>query len=193
MRTIIELHERALAATGTVVAAIGPGQWALPTPCAEWDVRALVCHVVSGNLWAAELAAGKTIAEVGDRLDGDLLGSDADAAFAASASAAARAFAAPGVLDSPCAVSYGPVPGRVYAAHRFADVLIHGWDLASATGQDTALDADLVRACLEIVRPEAAKLQASGMFGRPVPVPDRAGPQTRLLAMLGRRDGLPER
>jgi uncharacterized protein (TIGR03086 family) len=129
VQTIIELHEDALAATGTIIAKIGHSQWAQPTPCAEWNVRALANHLVCGNLWAAELAAGKTIDEVGTRLDGDLLGTDPSAAYDVSAAAAATAFAAPGALDAPCAVSYGPVPCSEYAGHRFVDVLIHGWGL----------------------------------------------------------------
>jgi hypothetical protein len=77
-----------------------------------WDVRALVNHVVAGNLWAAELAAGATISEVGDHLDGDALGTDPLGAYDASAKAAAAVFAIPGTLKAPYAVSYGPVPGR---------------------------------------------------------------------------------
>ena len=100
-----------------------------------FDVRTLVNHVVSGNWWAGELAAGATIESVGDRLDGDVLGADATAAYDASAEVAAAAFKAPGAMDRPVAVSYGPVPGEVYAGHRFIDVLVHGWDLAVGTGQ----------------------------------------------------------
>ncbi len=152
-----------------------------------WDVRALVNHIVSGNLWAAELAAGRTIDDVGDRLDGDVLGDHPVAAYDASAAVAAAAFEAPGALDAPCAVSYGPVPGSVYAGHRFIDVLIHGWDLAVATGQDTTIDADLVDACLAVVEPQADLLRASGSFGQRVDIPADADPQTRLLALLGRQ------
>ena len=82
---IAELHSRALDATRGVITGIRPGQWAAPTPCQGWDVRALVNHVVAGNLWAAELAAGATISEVGDHLDGDVLGADPLAAYDASA------------------------------------------------------------------------------------------------------------
>ena len=108
---IAELHSRALDATRGVIAGVRQGQWAAPTPCQGWDVRALVNHVVAGNLWAAELAAGKTISEVGDHLDGDLLGADPLGAYDASAKAAAAVFAIPRALKAPCAVSYGPVPG----------------------------------------------------------------------------------
>ena len=80
-----------------------------------------------------------TISEVwGDHLDGDLLGADPLGAYDASAKAAAAVFAIAGALKAPCAVSYGPVPGAVYAGHRFIDVLIHGWDVAVATRQIAA-------------------------------------------------------
>jgi uncharacterized protein (TIGR03086 family) len=187
MTDIAALHRSALDATQRIVAGIRPDQLTQPTPASEWDVRALLNHVVAGNLWAAELAAGRTIEEVGDRLDGDVLGGDLVAAYDASSKVAAEVFEAPGALDAPCAVSYGPVPGSVYAGHRFLDVLIHGWDLATATGQDTTLDPDLVQGCLEVLEPQLPMLQASGAFGTPVETPPNADPQTRLLGMLGRR------
>jgi len=181
------LHRRALAAIRPIVAGVAHDQWTAPTPAEEWNVRALLNHIVAGNLWAAELADGRTIDDVGDRLDGDVLGGDPLTAYDVSAEAAATAFEAPGALDAPCAVSYGPVPGSVYAGHRFIDVLIHGWDLAKATGQDTSIDPDLVDACLAVVEPQAKQLQASGGFGDPVETPADADPQTRLLALLGRQ------
>lgn len=180
------LHRQALDATRPLVVGTRGDQLDLPTPDVEWDVRTLLNHLVAGNWWAAELAAGKTIAEVGDRLDGDVLGVDPLIAWDASAEAAAGAFEAPGALAAPCAVSYGPVPGEVYAGHRFVDVLVHGWDLARATGQDDRLDPALVAAATEVLAPQLTMLQASGAFGTAVDVPDDADPQTRLLAALGR-------
>ena len=186
MDNLPELHDQALEATGRVVSGVTGDRWGAPTPCADWNVRELVNHVVSGNLWAAELAAGATIADVGDRLDGDLLGADPASAYAESAHAASAVFHRPGAMDAPCAVSYGPVPGSIYAGHRFLDVLVHGWDLAVATGQDATLDSSLVQACLEVVEPQAALLSASGMFRDDVRAPPGARSQTRLLALLGR-------
>lgn len=187
MTSIADWHERALNATRDVVAGVRSDQWDWPTPCEDWNARELVNHVVSGNHWAAELGAGKTIEEVGDRLDGDMLGNDPLAAYEASAKVAAEVFQAPGALEAPCAVSYGPVPGEVYAGHRFMDVLIHGWDLAKATGQSTDLDDDLVNAAIEVTEPQLEGLKMSGAFDTDVEVPEGAGPQTRLLAWLGRR------
>jgi len=187
MEDIARLHRHALDETRSVVARITRAQWAAATPCEGWDVQALLNHIVSGNWWAAELAAGATIEGVGDRLDGDMLHDDALAAYDASAKAAAAAFEAPGALGAPCAVSYGPVSGSVYAGHRFIDVLIHGWDLAVATDQDATLDPELVTAAYELLRSQADMVRGSGMFGSDLHVPADAGAQTRLLAFIGRR------
>lgn len=188
MPAIGKLHEEALAATRVTVAGIAPDQWDLETPCQGWTVRELLNHLVAGNWWAAELAAGATIGSVGSRLDGDVLGSDPLGAYDGSADAAVSAFAAPGAMEAPAAVSYGPVPNSLYAGHRFLDVLVHGWDLAVATGQATRLAPDLVEACWEqVVEPQLAGLQASGAFGSALEVPADADPQVRLLAALGRQ------
>jgi uncharacterized protein (TIGR03086 family) len=186
MSDIAELHSQALDQTGSVVAGIKPDQWQAVTPCDGWDVHALLTHLVAGNLWAAELGAGATIEEVGDRLDGDVLGADPAASYAASAAAAAATFRKPGALDAPCAVSYGPVPGSVYAGHRFLDVFVHGWDLAVATGQDPELDPGLIQACREVIEPQVAAFRAAGALGEERPVPPDATDQQRFLAMLGR-------
>lgn len=183
-----ELHAQALEATGRLVKGTHAEQLGDPTPDDEWDVRTLLNHVVSGNFWVDELVAGKTIEEVGDKLDGDVLGDDHVAAYEQSARMAAAAFKQSGAMERPVAVSYGPVPGEVYAGHRFIDVLIHGWDLAKGTGQDTTLDPALVEACWAVVEPQLDMLSGSGAFGSTVEVPDDASLQTRLLAALGRKD-----
>jgi uncharacterized protein (TIGR03086 family) len=163
-------------------------QWDQPSDCDDWTVRELVNHIVTGNYWAAELASGLTIEEVGDRLDGDVLGIDPLRVYDDSSIVAAGVFRAPGAMDRPCAVSYGPVPGSVYCGHRFVDVLIHGWDVATSTGQDTTLEPELVDACLAVIEPQIDMLSASGAFGTRLDVPDDAGPQAKLLGLLGRRD-----
>jgi uncharacterized protein (TIGR03086 family) len=181
-----DLHASALASTRRYMEGIGAGDWDAGSPCEGWTVRELANHVVAGNFWAAELARGKSIAEVGDRLDGDVLGDDPLDAYDESGRLADGAFRAPGAMEAPCAVSYGPVPGEVYAGHRFLDVLIHGWDLAQATGQDTRLDPHLVEACWTVVEPQRDLLIGSGMFGARHDAPPNADRQDTLLAVLGR-------
>src|SRR4051794_22055911 len=182
---LVVWHRAALDATRAVVAGIGAGQWSQPTPCDDWDVRALLNHVVAGNWWASRLAAGETIPDVGDAYDGDVLGTAPVDAYDASATAAAHAFEAPGALDAPCAVSYGPVPGSVYAGHRFVDVLIHGWDLSTATGQPSPVTPQLAEVCWGVIEPQLDLLRSSGMFGSDQAVPAGADPVTRVLLSVG--------
>ncbi|MBV6509360.1 MAG: hypothetical protein JJLCMIEE_02429 [Acidimicrobiales bacterium] len=183
---LAEAHSDALGETRRRVAAVTSDQLELSTPCEDWSVRELLNHIVAGNLWAAELAAGKAIDEVGDRLDGDVLDDDLLSAYEQSAKLASDVFAEPGAMEAMCAVSYGPVPGSVYCGHRVLDVVIHGWDLATATGQDDVIPAALVQVCQEILEPQLEALQASGAFGEEVEVGSDADPQARLLALLGR-------
>ena len=67
---------------------IGDHQWQAATPDEDWAVRDLVNHVAGEDLWAPPLLAGSTIAEVGDRFDGDVLGADPKAAWSAAIPAA---------------------------------------------------------------------------------------------------------
>jgi len=187
-----EAHARALASTRAFVAGVGTDRWDLPTPCADWDVREVVRHVVSGNLWVGELMGGRTIEEVGDRLDGDVLDDDPLGAYGGSARVADAAFSAPEAMSKMAPVSYGPVPGRVYCGHRLLDVLIHGWDIAKGSRQDAALDPELVEAVWAVVEPMREMLTASGAFGDgSVVAPADADRQTGLLAVLGRSASWP--
>jgi uncharacterized protein (TIGR03086 family) len=185
--TMGELYVRAMAATGRYVDEVRADQWRGPTPCTEWDVRQVANHLIGENLWAGELFVGKTIAEVGNRLDGDLAGDDPAAAYRQSAGVAERVVSAPGAMDATCHLSFGDYPGADYAGQLFIDTLVHGWDIASATGQDARLDPSLVDACLPLARELATQFRSSGVFGDDLPVPADASPQTQLLALLGRR------
>jgi uncharacterized protein (TIGR03086 family) len=74
------------------------------------------------------------------------------------------------------------------AAERFVtgDVLVHTWDLATATGQDTSIDADFAAGMYEGMLPMDDMLRQSGHFGPRVEVPDDADPVTKLIAFTGR-------
>ena len=72
-----EVHARSLEHARRSVAGVADDQWDQLSDCDPWTVRELVNHVVTGNYWAAELGSGLTIEAVGDRLDGDVLGTDA--------------------------------------------------------------------------------------------------------------------
>jgi uncharacterized protein (TIGR03086 family) len=187
MPTTGELYVKAMESTRGYVEGVETDQWHGPTPCSEWDVKQVANHIIGENLWAAELFQGKTIAEVGNRLDGDLAGDDPAAAYAASVAAATPAVSAPGAMEATCHLSFGDCSGSDYAAQLFMDVLIHGWDIATATGQDARLDPDLVQACLPIAEQLTTQFQSAGVYGEHLSVDADADPQTKLLALVGRR------
>jgi uncharacterized protein (TIGR03086 family) len=181
-----DLHQRAADAFGGHVHAIRDDQWTAPTPCSEWNVRQLVNHVVGEMRWSPPLLAGRTIAEVGDRFDGDVLGDDPKAAWDDSAAEAVAAVSAGDSMEHIVHLSFGDFPGREYTMQLFTDLLIHGWDLARAIGDDDRLDPELVEACGDWFAPLEEAYRAGGAVGPRVDLESRADAQTRLLAMFGR-------
>jgi uncharacterized protein (TIGR03086 family) len=181
-----DLHRRACESFTATVREVRPDQWGLPTPCADWDVRALVNHVVGEDCWTSPLLEGATIAEVGDRFDGDLLGDDPVAASDAAAAEALAAIGQPGALERTVALSYGNSPAAEYVTELFVDHLIHRWDLAAAIGADTRLDEELVAACAAWLVEHEKVWRAAGVIGPRAPVSEDADAQTRLLAAFGR-------
>lgn len=186
---LLDIHSEALSEFGRRVHAVGPGQWHDPTPCDDWDVRGLVGHLVYEQLWVPPLLAGQTVAQVGDRFDGDNLGSDPVGAWETAADAAHAAFAEPGALDRDVHLSYGTRSARHYLLEMVSDLVVHAWDLARGIGADEHLSPRLVELVYEHTAPQVSNLAASGLFAPPVPVPDDADPQTKLIAMYGRQPG----
>ena len=120
--------------------------WTAGTPCADWDVRQLVNHVVGEDRRTKPLVEGLTIADVGDPLDGDLLGEKPCAAARAAAEEALAAAEVRLPEGGTVHLLYGEESIGEYLWQLSADHLIHGWDLTAATGQDRAMDAELVDA-----------------------------------------------
>lgn len=178
-------HQLAAAAFGRLVDHVADGQWCEPTPCPTWNVRQLVNHVVYENRWAVPLFDGKTVADVGDIFDGDLLGADPVAAWRESAAEARAAIDEPDAMRRTVHLSFGDVVGEEYALQLAADLLIHGWDLARAIGADESLDATLVEYIAGWFADREDGYRAAGAIG-----PRQAGPTgdrtAELLAAFGR-------
>jgi uncharacterized protein (TIGR03086 family) len=166
----IEGLARALNATGQLIAGVRDDQWSNPTPCSEWNVRILVNHLVIGNRLFASILRGEQLPspETMARFRAmDHLGDDPVGAYRQSGTALLTAFRQPGVLERVVEVPVGGVRGLVVpgflALHlRIVDTLVHGWDLARATGRSARLPDDLAEEELVAVR-EAA----SGELGLP--------------------------
>ncbi|MGD2051509.1 MAG: TIGR03086 family metal-binding protein [Acidimicrobiia bacterium] len=183
---IVVLHRRAVAGFDERVRAIGDGQWANPTPCTEWDVRDLVNHLTFENRWTPRLLAGETIAAVGDRYDGDLLGDDPVAMWRDAATVALAAVAAAD-LSTEVHVSWGVIPAREYVTQLTADHLIHGWDLGRGIGGDETLVDDLTAFVTAYIEPRREFMAASGVFAAPLDPPPGSSAAVTLLACYGRR------
>jgi uncharacterized protein (TIGR03086 family) len=178
-----DLVAAAVATLSPMIAAIQPGQWDLPTPCTEWNVREVVAHLVNGNrVFAAALAGGSPGYEAFAQPV-----EDPAADFAASCDAMLAALRAPGALAGTVTMPYGTMPATAAASFRFVDILNHGWDVARATGQPTDFAPDLNATALEMSR---AMLQGrprpEGVIGPEQPAPDGASMADRLAAFLGR-------
>jgi uncharacterized protein (TIGR03086 family) len=182
--SLVDHHHRAARGFGRLVARVAAHQWDAPTPCTAWSVRDLVNHLTSEARWTPPLLAGRTLEEVGDAFDGDLLGDDPVRSHGEAVDAAIDAVGRVD-LERTVHLSFGEVPAGVYIEQLFTDHLVHTWDLARAIGQDGRLPDDLVVACLAIVAPQADAYRTAGLIGPRVPT-DRTDPQSRLLATLGR-------
>lgn len=194
---ILEIYEKARAGFSERLYKIDAAQWQLPTPCTEWDVRALLHHLVYVQRWVPPLAAGETVVEVGDRFEGEMLGDDPVSDWEGSIAAALDAFATPGAMARQIQLfAYGLVPGETLAYDMAMDLHIHTWDLARAIGAEERLDPEVTRVVhdwLESVDVERDSgfslplLRRKGFFAPRVAVPEGADTQTRMLAIVGRR------
>ena len=175
--------DRAIAGTDRLIAGIRADQWSAPTPCTEWDVRALVTHVTSGMLNFAALVRGEP------RPDGtaDHQTDDPVAAYRSAAAAMCAAFGAPGALDQIYPSPIGPAPGSVLVHLRITELLVHGWDLAHATGQPADLPADVTEGELTLWRAQFTDGLPAGLpFAPARPVAAHAPAIDHLAAFLGR-------
>jgi uncharacterized protein (TIGR03086 family) len=163
-----------------------PPDWSAPTPCTNWDVRALVNHVVGEDRWTKPLVDGKTIEEVGDALDGDLLGEDPKSIARAAADEALTAVAERLPAGGKVHLSYGEEDIEEYIRQLVADHLIHGWDLAVATGQHRSLDPELVAEVGAWFRDREAIYREGGSIAERPTSAKGGDPQSDLLIAFGR-------
>jgi uncharacterized protein (TIGR03086 family) len=184
MTGLIDLHGTAMDEFDRRVRQVDPADWALPTPCDDWDVHDLVNHLTTEQLWVPPLLGGARMEDVGDRLDGDNLGEEPAATWAVASREARLAWLAPDATERTVHLSMGPTPASEYLWQMTFDLAVHAWDLARALGADETLDPDLVAALADWLG--TTEMGPGPMFDAPVPVGPDAGPQERLLARAGR-------
>jgi uncharacterized protein (TIGR03086 family) len=164
------------------------GQWTNPTPCSEWNVWALVNHVVTANVTGERLLHGATREETVALIGADLLGDAPADACRRAADAQAVAFREPGALERIVHHPAFDMRGARLLDFRIGDMLLHTWDLARGIGADETLDAVLVEYVWDVLEPMADGLAVSGAFGAGASDASAdASLQARLLDLTGRR------
>jgi len=180
-------YEQTLVWTGQRIAGVRADNLGAATPCRDWNLRALVAHVVAGIWYFKALASNESIEKLMRGLS-DLIGDDPFASYDRAARAGLETWRAPGALDRIYPMPLGDQPGRDALAIHQADLLIHGWDVAEATHQDATMPADLAEFALETER-SFIRAEMRGP-GRPYDAVrtdfEITGPQDRLLAFVGR-------
>ena len=183
---LVPLIQQAIADTGRTLAGIRPAQWHDPTPCTDWDVAEVAAHLVSGLDAFGAIGEGLPMPTEDPPLDW----ASAAAAYVEASSRALGAWTAPGALDHVYHPPWGDSPGRMLAGFLIIETVVHGWDLAKATGQPCDYDAATVEAAYEMaVATDDPSIRVDGMFGPVVDVADDAPLIDRLAGFLGRAQG----
>jgi uncharacterized protein (TIGR03086 family) len=146
------------------------------TPCEQWDVRRLLDHMIDSQQYFAGTARGEEMS-LPNPSPPPRIGDDPVAAYAQIRDETVRAYSGPGVVEKT-----GPLLGIA-----FVDQLVHGWDLARATGQDAEMPDDLASAAFAMIEGRLTEENRGPGFKPPVAVPDDASAQDKLLAYTGRR------
>src|SRR5579863_3142276 len=157
---------------GSCVTRINSASLNNATPCSDWDLRALVNHIVYELAWAPDLLAGKRVAEVGDKYNGDLLRDDLTGSWRQVAEAALTAVRSADI-HAIVHLSYGDFPAEHYIRELGSDVLIHGWDAGQSIFCSVIFNPDVARATYEFVKPRANEFKQSGLFADPLPTQPR--------------------
>jgi uncharacterized protein (TIGR03086 family) len=180
-----EMTDAADAAARTV-ANVSPGQFGLSTPDTEWDVHTLLNHLILWTSYSMEARAhGESVAQ--DLTERDFAAEDGFAgAYRAQLDRALAAWADPAAWERELTMMGTATPAADVAALLIAELVLHGWDLAAATGQSYQVASATADAALAAVTANADLFRQYKGFADPVEVPASATALDRVLALSGR-------
>ena len=188
----VALLERTTARTKAVLAGVRQSQIDDPTPCAEWSVHGLVNHLIGGLEFTAGCIVGnppniRPSAAESSQLDERNVG-NLSAAYNDRLARLLALAAEPGALERTAQTPFGEMAVSQIFVGTVMDQLVHCWDLAKATGQDTTLDADLVAFALPLLQSGFADMgRQAGFVGPEIAVADDASPLDYMIAYMGRQ------
>ena len=172
---LLDLYDRASTWTASKVAGAADKLDA-PTPCDDWNVKTLMNHMLDTQRYFLGSARGADTPPPSPNPP-ELIGDDPAADFDATCAEVLSAYRAPGVIEKT-----GPSLGIA-----FSDQLLHAWDLAKASAQDTTMPEGLPEAAFEMIHGRFTEDQRKGVFKPEVDVPPDASAQDKLLAYTGRK------
>jgi uncharacterized protein (TIGR03086 family) len=169
-----------------VARGVTAAQLALPTHCPGWDVRALVNHWVLYTSHGLEHRARRT--PLPEELTKRDFTADADwaDAYAAQLDRAVAAWADPALWDGDIDLGMGPLPAADLAGMIIKEMAVHGWDVATVTGQEFRISQETARFVLGVVETHGELYRRYDGFAAPVPAPSDAPTFHRALASSGR-------
>ena len=177
--------EQAIAVSRQVMSNVTADQMSAPTPCASWDVSALINHMINAPaFFRAGLEGTPPSGGDTDHAAGDFL-----AAYDETSGALLAGFQAEGALEKMLELPFGKMPGAGLMGMAVNDTFTHAWDLAKATGQSTDLAPELAEAILAQARQsiqDSFRGPEGAPFGEQTEVADDACAADRLAAFLGR-------
>ena len=187
----VTLLAQTTARTKTVLAGVRQPQIDDPTPCSEWNVHNLINHLIGVLEFTAGCIAGRppdirpNAAESSQINEHNV--ANLTRAYNHALARLLELAAAPDALEKVAATPFGELPTSQVFVGAIMDQLIHCWDLAKATGQDTTLDADLVAYAFPILQSGFADQgRQAGFIGPEIPIPHAASQQDQMLAYMGR-------
>jgi uncharacterized protein (TIGR03086 family) len=173
---LLDLYAQASEWTGAKVRGASSALDA-PSNCEGWDVRTLMSHMLETQRYFAGSARGEDVQLSPD--PPDLLSGDPGSDFEQARADTLRTFGEPGTIDKT-----GPALGIA-----FSDQLLHGWDLAVSTGQDSTMPQGLPDAAYQMIHGRFTDEQRKGVFKPEINVGSDASAQEKLLAYTGRDPG----
>src|SRR5215813_8762906 len=185
-----DAFQGAIASTAEIIKGVRADQTGAHTPCSEWDVRALLSHVI-GTVWLSEALfsdrAPRYPMAPGGLPETDLTGEDPAAAYAEASAAALTAAGAGDTLTRVHTTPLGDMPGPALAGFTTLDIVVHGWDLAQAISQPATLDDTLAAHVLAFAEQAITPGSRAPRIGPAVPVAADAPLTNLLVAFLGRQ------
>jgi uncharacterized protein (TIGR03086 family) len=181
---VISAIEQSYDQTAKLVAGLTPAELEASSPCAGWDVRATLNHLLGATWMFTLVNQGRTA----DEDTGDVIGDDAGLAVAAAAKENLASWRQPDAFEGDRSYFFGTFPAPGAAMLNLEEVVVHNWDVAKATGQELTIDPEVAQMVYDWdVSISLDDFRDHGAFGPEVAVPASASVTDRLIGLLGRQ------